>query len=118
MHAGAGFAQPQAGSGRSAAGSSFRAGGTHDVYRGSGLIWFGDSLIAGFAVLAALMLGAALILPMILEMYSRSEDNAQRTASCLVLGRQPPAAVGLSLALMALLLALAVNVGVGTMVEI
>ena len=28
----------------------------------------GDSLIAGFAVLAALMLGAALILPMFLEL--------------------------------------------------
>ena len=32
----------------------------------AGLLWFGDSLIAGFAVLAALMLGAALILPMFL----------------------------------------------------
>ena len=33
----------------------------------AGLLWFGDSLISGFAVLAALMLGAALILPMFLE---------------------------------------------------
>ena len=33
-----------------------------------GFLWFGDSLISGFAVLAALMLGAALILPMFLEL--------------------------------------------------
>ena len=60
----------------------------------AGLLWFGDSLIAGFAVLAALMLGAALILPMILEIVL-SLGRAQRAApaSCLVLGRQPPAAV-------------------------
>jgi putative ABC transport system permease protein len=32
-----------------------------------GFLWFGDSLISGFTVLAALMLGAALILPMFLE---------------------------------------------------
>ena len=31
------------------------------------LLWFGDSLMAGFAVLAALLLGAALLLPAILE---------------------------------------------------
>ena len=30
-------------------------------------LWFGDSLLSGFAVLAALLLGAALILPAILE---------------------------------------------------
>ncbi|MFX4971177.1 hypothetical protein ABTB72_19555, partial [Acinetobacter baumannii] len=31
------------------------------------LLWFGDSLLAGFAVLAAQMLGAALALPPVLE---------------------------------------------------
>ena len=60
----------------------------------AGLIWFGDSLIAGFAVLAALMLGAALILPMILEMRTLARASQRAApASCLVLGRQPPAAV-------------------------
>ena len=33
----------------------------------AGILWLGDSLLAGFAVLAALMLGAALALPPILE---------------------------------------------------
>jgi len=31
------------------------------------ILWYGDSLVSGFAVLAALLLGAALILPAILE---------------------------------------------------
>ena len=84
----------------------------------AGLIWFGDSLIAGFAVLAALMLGAALILPMILEMVlSFGQANAQRPLHVWFWADSRQQLSGLSLALMALLLALAVNVGVGTMVE-
>jgi putative ABC transport system permease protein len=83
-----------------------------------GLLWYGDSLVSGFAVLAALLLGAALGLPAILELVlaagQRSADRALAVwfwADC----RQQLS--GLSLALMALLLALSVNVGVGTMVE-
>jgi putative ABC transport system permease protein len=81
-------------------------------------LWYGDSLVSGFAVLAALLLGAALILPAILE---RLLSLGQRQAGSALAGwfwadsRQQLS--GLSLALMALLLALAVNVGVGTMVE-
>ena len=81
-------------------------------------LWYGDSLVSGFAVLAALLLGAALILPAILE---RVLSLGQRQADGALAGwfwadsRQQLS--GLSLALMALLLALAVNVGVGTMVE-
>ena len=61
-----------------------------------GLLWFGDSLIAGFAVLAALMLGAALILPMFLEAaLALGQRTRQRPAQHLVLGRQPPATVGI-----------------------
>jgi putative ABC transport system permease protein len=83
-----------------------------------GLLWFGDSLIAGFAVLAALMLGAALILPMILEVVlSIGQRNAARPLSIWFWADSRQQLSGLSLALMALLLALAVNVGVGTMVE-
>jgi putative ABC transport system permease protein len=83
-----------------------------------GLIWFGDSLIAGFAVLAALMLGAALILPMILEIVlSFGQANAKRPLHVWFWADSRQQLSGLSLALMALLLALAVNVGVGTMVE-
>jgi putative ABC transport system permease protein len=84
----------------------------------AGLLWFGDSLIAGFAVLAALMLGAALILPMILEVVlSIGQRNAARPLSIWFWADSRQQLSGLSLALMALLLALAVNVGVGTMVE-
>jgi len=83
-----------------------------------GFFWFGDSLLAGFAVLAAMLLGAALVLPLLLELVLA---GGQRRARGALAGwfwadsRQQLS--GLSLALMALLLALSVNVGVGTMVE-
>ncbi|KWV59807.1 ABC transporter permease [Bradyrhizobium macuxiense] len=84
----------------------------------AGLIRFGDSLLAGFAVLAALMLGAALILPMILEIaLSLGERIARRPVGIWFWADGRQQLSGLSLALMALLLALAVNVGVGTMVN-
>lgn len=84
----------------------------------AGLLWFGNSLIAGFAVLAALMLGAALILPMFLElMLSLGQRFAQTPVSTWFWADSRQQLSGLSLALMALLLALAVNVGVSTMVE-
>jgi putative ABC transport system permease protein len=82
------------------------------------LVWSGNSLVAGFAVLAAMLLGAALILPAILEAGLHLGERTSRGALCLWFwadGRQQLS--GLSLALMALLLALAVNIGVATMVE-
>jgi putative ABC transport system permease protein len=82
------------------------------------LLWFGDSLIAGFAVLAALLLGAALLLPGILErVLSLGERSAAQPLPKWFFADSRQQLSGLSLALMALLLALAVNVGVGTMVE-
>ena len=82
------------------------------------LLWFGDSLISGFAVLAALMLGAALILPMFLELVlSLGQRYARAPLSVWFWADSRQQLSGLSLALMALLLALAVNVGVSTMVE-
>ena len=84
----------------------------------AGLIWFGDSLIAGFAVLAAIMLGAALILPMILNIaLALGERSARQPVGIWFWADSRQQLSGLSLALMALLLALAVNVGVGTMVD-
>ncbi|ODM73342.1 ABC transporter permease [Bradyrhizobium elkanii] len=84
----------------------------------AGLIWFGDSLIAGFAVLAALMLGAALILPMVLQIaLGFGQRSARAPVGIWFWADSRQQLSGLSLALMALLLALAVNVGVGTMVE-
>ena len=72
----------------------------------------------GFALLACLLVGAALALPLILDL---ALGAAQRTARGVVwewfwadTRQQLP---GLSLALMALLLAMAANVGVSTMVS-
>jgi putative ABC transport system permease protein len=81
-------------------------------------LWFGDSLIAGFAVLAALLLGAALGLPVVLgfALYL-GQRSTRRPLAAWFWADSRQQLSGLSLALMALLLALAVNVGVSTMVE-
>ena len=79
-------------------------------------LFLGDSLASGFVLLAALLLGAALALPVVLNRVL----NAMLQRSHSVLGQwfvadcrqQLPA---LSLALMALLLALAANIGAGSM---
>ena len=82
------------------------------------LTWLGDSLLAGFAVLAALLLGAALLLPTLLEsVLVLGERGARRPLALWFWADSRQQLSGLSLALMALLLALAVNVGVGTMVQ-
>lgn len=79
-------------------------------------VW-GDGLVAGFALLGAFLLGAALALPPALAgLLALFEAGARRPltewlwADCRL---QLP---GLSLALMALLLAVAANIGVSTMV--
>jgi putative ABC transport system permease protein len=81
-------------------------------------LWFGDSLVSGFAVLAALLLGAALGLPVVLgfALYL-GQRSARRPLAAWFWADSRQQLSGLSLALMALLLALAVNVGVSTMVE-
>src|SRR6202012_5521908 len=82
------------------------------------VLWFGDSLLSGFAVLAALLLGAALLLPAMLELVlSLGQRGARQALAVWFWADSRQQLSGLSLALMALLLALAVNVGVGTMVE-
>nr|WP_053150881.1 ABC transporter permease [Pseudomonas sp. P97.38] len=79
------------------------------------LIW-GDSLASGFVLMTALLLGAALALPVLLNgvldgllRRSRSVLGQWFLADCR---QQLPT---LSLALMALLLALAANIGAGSM---
>jgi putative ABC transport system permease protein len=81
-------------------------------------LWLGDSLISGFAVLAALLLGAALGLPVVLgfALYLGQRSTRHPLAMWFWADSRQQLS-GLSLALMALLLALAVNVGVSTMVE-
>lgn len=83
---------------------------------------FGSSLGAGFTVLGALMLGAALALPALLALLLWAGERCtaawwpQRPIAKWFWADSRQQLSGLSLALMALLLALAVNVGVGTMV--
>jgi putative ABC transport system permease protein len=82
------------------------------------LLWFGTSLVAGFGVLAALLLAAALVLPTLLELVlSFGQRVSRRPLAEWFWADSRQQLSGLSLALMALLLALSVNVGVATMVE-
>ncbi|HET6389790.1 ABC transporter permease [Hyphomicrobium sp.] len=80
--------------------------------------FFGDSLLAGFVMMAGVLIGSALLLPLALASFLRA---AERRAHGALAGwfwadsRQQLSS--LSLALMALLIALATNVGVGTMVD-
>jgi putative ABC transport system permease protein len=84
----------------------------------AGFLRFGDSLTAGFAVLAALLLGAALALPVVLGfVLYLGQRSTRRPLAAWFWADSRQQLSGLSLALMALLLALAVNVGVSTMVE-
>ena len=80
-------------------------------------VW-GDSLRSGFALLAGLLLGAALLLPLclqtLLHLAQRRPAGPVRQWFCADSQQQVS---GLSIALMALLLALAANIGVGSMTE-
>jgi len=72
-----------------------------------GLLWYGDSLLSGFAVLAGLLLGAALGLPAILELVlSLGQRRAHHALAAWFWADSRQQLSGLSLALMALLLAL------------
>jgi putative ABC transport system permease protein len=77
----------------------------------------GEGVVAGFALLAALLLGAALGAPAALSAALRWAERRARAPLMRWLWADARAGLGgLSLALMALLLALSANVGVGTMV--
>ncbi len=79
---------------------------------------FGTGLIAGFTMLGALLIAAALLLPAILSLIlSLAARFAQGPIAEWFWADTRQQIPGLSLALMALLLALATNIGVGTMVS-
>lgn len=83
-----------------------------------GIVIWGQGLAAGFALLAAMLIGAALLLPGIIELIlsiglARAEPGLRQWFWADTRQQVP----GLSLALMALLLAMAANVGVSTMVS-
>lgn len=93
-------------------------GGVALLILASLIVQLGSGLVAGFTALGAMMLGAALLLPLALSLLLKL---GQRLSRGVVpqwfwadTRQQLP---GLSLALMALLLALAANAGVGTMVQ-
>jgi putative ABC transport system permease protein len=78
----------------------------------------GDGLVAGFASLACLLLGAALALPLVLDrLLALGEERARSVRTQWFLADTRQQLPGLSLALMALLLAMAANIGVSTMVS-
>lgn len=80
--------------------------------------WWGAGLVAGFTVLGALLLGAALLLPAFLSKALTLAQNKSKTALTVWFWADTRLQLpGLSLALMALLLALSANIGVGTMVS-
>lgn len=79
-------------------------------------IW-GSGLIMGFGVLAFLLLGAALLLPGVLDvLLGLASRVSTKPVSVWFWADTRQQIPGLALALMALLVALSANVGVGTMV--
>ena len=82
------------------------------------IVQLGAGLVAGFTALGGMMLGAALLLPLVLSLLLKLGQRLSRGVVAQWFWadtrQQLP---GLSLALMALLLALAANAGVGTMVQ-
>ncbi|WP_281966589.1 FtsX-like permease family protein [Roseovarius nanhaiticus] len=80
-------------------------------------VW-GQGLLAGFIMLAALLIGGALALPPLLGLLLKlAEVPARRPVAEWFWADTRQQVPGLSLALMALLLAMAANVGVSTMVS-
>lgn len=80
-------------------------------------VW-GQGLLAGFAMLAALLVGGALALPPLLSLALRwAEGHAKGVLAHWFWADTRQQLPGLSLSLMALLLAMTANVGVSTMVS-
>ncbi|KEJ88198.1 ABC transporter permease [Sulfitobacter donghicola] len=80
-------------------------------------VW-GQGLIMGFGLLACLLVGAALVLPLFLGgVLAFAEKRAKGVTAQWFWADTRQQLSGLSLALMALLLAMAANVGVSTMVS-
>ena len=112
-------AQPRAWA-RASARSLWRKGvaGAGLLGLSAGLLAFGTGLTAGFGGLAALLIGAALCLPLVLILVTSLGSRMARGVLMQWFWADTRQQVpGLSLALMALLLALAANIGVGTMVS-
>lgn len=82
------------------------------------LATIGEGLVAGFALMGALLLGGALALPFLLDVMLRLAGRfASGPVQRWFWADTRQQLQGLSLALMALLLAMATNIGVSTMVS-
>jgi len=82
------------------------------------LVLFGSGLMAGFAALGCLLIGAAFALPVVSAIIlSRFETRSDAPLLGWFWADTRQQLPGLSLALMALLLAVAANIGVSTMVS-
>lgn len=82
------------------------------------LMFTAEGLVGGFTLLAALLIGAALALPLILDgLLTVCSASAKSVTAQWFWADTRQQLPGLSLALMALLLAMAANVGVSTMVS-
>ncbi|MEM1272278.1 MAG: ABC transporter permease [Pseudomonadota bacterium] len=91
--------------------------GAAAILSAAGLAAFGQGLILAFSAIAALLLGAAVLLPPTLTaVLSLINPLARAPFGQWALADTRQQVPGLSLALMALLLALAANIGVSTMV--
>ncbi|WP_439123013.1 FtsX-like permease family protein [Marivita sp.] len=85
---------------------------------GAGVAIWGQGLAFGFVLLACILIGAALILPLVLRGAVTLADTLSQSAVWQWFWADTRQQVpGMSLALMALLLATAANVGVSTMVS-
>jgi putative ABC transport system permease protein len=112
-------AQPQAWAKAAARSRRWQAVGAALLLTSSlALVAFGHGLFAGFAVLATMVLGASLLLPLFLSaVLSLGERMARKPIALWFWADTRQQLSGQSMALMALLLALATNIGVGTMVS-
>ena len=85
---------------------------------GIAIAFVGQGLVAGFALLACLLIGSALLLPFLLaQCLSFAERHSKRALVQWFWADSRQQLPGLSMALMALLLAMAANIGVSTMVS-
>jgi putative ABC transport system permease protein len=84
---------------------------------GAMVVW-GDSLLSGFGLLASLLLGAALLLPLCLQtLLGFAQMRPAGPVRQWFWADSQQQVSGLGIALMALLLALSANIGVGSMTE-
>ncbi|SMX40173.1 ABC transporter permease [Octadecabacter ascidiaceicola] len=112
-------ARPRAWAMQAGKGRMYQAGLAVGLLVLAGLLGiFGSGLAAGFGMLAALLIGAALALPVVLDrVLAFGASRAKSVTAEWFWADTRQQLPGLSLALMALLLAMAANVGVSTMVS-